>query len=207
MLHLSIEELRARGVSDAAIHMTSAFEDTLGLRFDGAGQPSATGLSNGPVAPVAVGGFACPGKHVGSTEWCCLQASKLLGGETAAGTVAEEGAVLLSCTKSSSASLPWVANALRWIVWSLACRDRAHPRRMGGRLCLEGILSQLRHRHDVEIHQGKKAFIALPPFLSTSCCFCPLAFVHSPFSTRGALQDDDQRCGKSWRPTPRQAAT
>ncbi|CAI5459059.1 unnamed protein product [Closterium sp. Yama58-4] len=45
------------------------------------------------------------------------------------------------------ATIEWVTNHYRWVVWKLACQERSFPRRLAGRmLTVEKVLEQLKYR-------------------------------------------------------------
>ena len=48
-------------------------------------------------------------------------------------------------------STSWVANHFRWIVWKLACMERAYPSLLAGKcLTTDRVMAQLRHRYQRE---------------------------------------------------------
>ncbi|BES99832.1 Breast cancer 2, early onset [Nesidiocoris tenuis] len=52
----------------------------------------------------------------------------------------------------------WLANHYRWIVWKLACVERAFPEYLHNRcLTLENILLQLKHRYDKDIELSQRS--------------------------------------------------
>ncbi|KAJ7995137.1 hypothetical protein DPEC_G00241440 [Dallia pectoralis] len=52
----------------------------------------------------------------------------------------------------------WVFNHYRWVVWKMACMERAFPHVMGG-ACLipEQVLLQLKYRYDVEVDHSRRS--------------------------------------------------
>jgi len=50
----------------------------------------------------------------------------------------------------------WVANHFRWVVWKLACYERAFPRRLAApTLTPERVMDQLRYRYEREINSAQ----------------------------------------------------
>jgi breast cancer 2 susceptibility protein len=46
----------------------------------------------------------------------------------------------------------WVANHFRWVVWKLACYERAFPAAMPPTLTPDRVMAQLRYRYEREVN-------------------------------------------------------
>jgi len=67
----------------------------------------------------------------------------------------------------------WVANHFRWVVWKLACYERAFPRRLPApALTPERVMHQLRYRYEREINTAQ--------FPALKQVFWPLDWVYLP---------------------------
>ncbi|CAI5497378.1 unnamed protein product [Closterium sp. Naga37s-1] len=81
------------------------------------------------------------------------------GGESASVGAKEFQDMLIAAgAQPKFATLEWVTNHFRWVVWKLACQERSFPRRLAGRmLTVEKVLEQLKYRYEREVNEAKRS--------------------------------------------------
>ncbi|KAJ8929670.1 hypothetical protein NQ314_017616 [Rhamnusium bicolor] len=51
----------------------------------------------------------------------------------------------------------WLRNHYKWIIWKLASYERMFPIQLGGCLCVENVVQQLKYRYDREIDRAERS--------------------------------------------------
>jgi breast cancer 2 susceptibility protein len=69
-------------------------------------------------------------------------------------------ALIMAGANPRLATMEWVSNHYRWIVWKLACTERKFPSEFSGRyLNAENVLYQLKYRYEREINRCQRSAI------------------------------------------------
>ncbi|KAL7248632.1 hypothetical protein ACSBR2_003387 [Camellia fascicularis] len=86
--------------------------------------------------------------------FCDGSGVECIGAEAFYHMLAQSGAVM------QYASIEWVANHYKWIVWKLACYERCYPTKSSGKLLtVSNVLEELKYRYEREVNHGHRSAI------------------------------------------------